>query len=106
MSPRDEALYILSQEGWACESCGRRDGPLGWNAWMSNADPELDDLCDVLGDVTLQIGLTDATDLLGNWLIHESREGYVEVLGFDTEEELRSVYGLIEGQLDALEGEA
>lgn len=79
-SARDEALHLMSQEGWASESSGDVAGPAGWFARVSNSADELAEVADAFEDDLQTLGVEPA-QLLGHFLLQETAED-----GFNVEE--------------------
>lgn len=101
-SPRDAALYVMSQEAWACESTGADDNVLGYTSWMANSAAELPEIVDAFGEEFERVGLRDHAQLIGNWLIDRSGI-YVDVLSFDTEDAVTAAYRRVEALYDQME---
>ena len=94
----------MSQEAWACESTGGEDSALGYTAWMSNSEAELAEIVDTFGEEFERAGLTDHRKLIGNWLV--DRTGvFVDVMSFETEDEVQAAYRRIEALHDQMEAD-
>lgn len=66
-------------EGWANESDGSVDSPMGAFARVSVSEAEVGEVVDAFKDVLAMYPLDSLTQLIGNWLVEEDSQGNVSV---------------------------
>lgn len=98
-SRRDEALYVMSMESWATESNGDNQSPTGWFAWMSNSQVEIPEITSVFREPFAEIAV-DPAALVGNFLVRETDQGFVEVTTYDSEDDVRAEYQKLEQEFE------
>jgi len=91
-STRDQVLYRMAIEQWACESTGDIQAAASWLCWLSNSPAELADILDAFRDDIDQAQLADPQQLVGNFLMTQNNRGYVEVAEYETEDAVREAY--------------
>lgn len=95
-SPRDEVLYAMTLGEWACETSGDVQSPSSWFAWMQNTAEELIDIRRTFAETIQRARLADLSELVGNFVIVEQNDGFVEVIKFDEKRHAERVYSVLE----------
>jgi hypothetical protein len=88
-SARDELLYVMTLEGWANESSGESDAPMGFFARISNSPNEIAEIRDAFPRETVVL---DDAEMIGHFLCQENSQGFWYVESFDSEYELKRAY--------------
>lgn len=94
--PRDEVLYLMDAEGWANESGGATNASSGYYARISNTPAELDEVVDAFAKEIADVGLADAAELIGHFLLKQASDGYVSVHTYPSEPQLKLAFDVLE----------
>lgn len=96
--PRDEALHIMTTNGWANATGGSPLAPTGLYARMTNEAADLPELRGAFDSTFKMLGV-EPQDVLGNFIVVEDNEQAVHVVAFQSHrimlaayEELRLTY--------------
>lgn len=92
-SDRDELLYVMSLEGWANESSGHVESPMGFFARISNYPRDIEGIRDAFPEETRPVSDEEMT---GHFLCRENDLGFWYVFTYDSEAELISEYRRLE----------
>lgn len=94
-SARDEMLWTMTFEGWANESGGTVESPVGYFARVSNSAEEIREIQDAFSD-SLPEDFTDWNSIIGHFLLREDSNGFVYVDKYPTEAALIERYRQLE----------
>lgn len=84
-SARDEALYVMSVNGWANQSSGNVEAPTGYFSLICNSRAELPEILDAFETEFASIDGFAPDSLIGNFIMEESEIGFVYVTEFPSE---------------------
>lgn len=86
--PRDEVLDVMVTEGWANQSDGNVEAPTGHFAMVCTTEDEAlgtpGGVAEGFEDAIAQAGLSDARELIGNYIVRTNNQGFVSVESFET----------------------
>lgn len=90
--PRDEALHVMAVNEWANESGGDASSPTGKYYRVSNSEAELQEIVDTFAEEFGRIDGLDPQQLVGQFVVLEKQEGFVDVQQFPDEDEATAFF--------------
>lgn len=97
LDARDAFLYTAWKSGWANESSGDINSPLGRFALINNEPDDVPEMVDALWEEYVLTGLEDPTLLIGNYLIVQDHKGW-KLTSYHSPTQSKAEYRLLQMQ--------